>query len=97
MTDATNDDGQDDVNPLADEDLVEIYAAGGSVEAERITLLLKEEGIEASVRATSVPAFPGAGNQRHLIVVFATAKPQATSIIERAIADEVLIADGTFL
>jgi len=91
------DDIEDADSPWNDEDIVELYAAGSSVEADRIVLLLDEEGIEAQRRETSVPVFPAISNARHLITVLAHDKDRATEVIKRAIDDEILVADGTFL
>lgn len=90
-------DDTDREHPLSGEDLVEIYAAGSEVEADRIVLLLEEEQVEAHKRETSVPVFPGAGSHRHLIVVFEKDRQTAVDSIKKAIEDQVLPNDGSFL
>lgn len=89
-------DEENEAHPLTDEDIVEIYAAGSDVEADRIVLLLEEQGVEAQRRETSVPVFPGA-THRHLITVFAHERDKSLAAIRQAIEDNILPADGTFL
>ena len=84
-------------HPYDDEDIVEIYAAGSSVEADRIILLLGENDIEGHCRETSVPVFPGAGSHRYLITVLAHSRQKAVDEIKQAIADQILPDDGTWL
>lgn len=84
-------------HPYDDEDIVEIYAAGSSVEADRILLLLGEIDVEGHRRETSVPMVPGAGSHRHLITVLAHDKAKAVEAIKQAITDEILPGDGTWL
>ena len=84
-------------HPYDDEDIVEIYAAGSSVEADRIVLLLGENDVEGHCRETSVPVFPGAGSHRYLITVLSHSRQQAIDAIKQAIADEILPDDGTWL
>jgi hypothetical protein len=84
-------------HPYDDEDIVEIYAAGSSVEADRILLLLGENDVEGHRKETSVAMIPGAGSHRHLITVLAHDKDKAVSAIKQAIADEILPDDGTWL
>lgn len=89
-------DEENERSPLTDEDIVEIYAAGSDVEADRIVLLLEEQGVDAQRRETSVPVFPGA-TYRHLITVLAHDREKSVTAIRQAIEDGILPADGTFL
>jgi hypothetical protein len=50
---------------------VEVYAAGGAIEAQYVEGLLREEGIEARVRDFSVTPYPmhvGAMTERRIVV-----------------------------
>lgn len=91
------DENQDAESPWNDEDIVEIYAAGSSVEADRIVLILDEENVEAQRREGSVPALPSISNARHFITVLAHDKDKAISVIKKAIEDEIIVPDGAFL
>jgi hypothetical protein len=87
----------DQNHPRADEDILEIYAAGSDVEADRILLMLRDEGVEAHRRETSIPMYPAAGTARFLITVFASDADKARLVLKQAIVDEILPKDGTFL
>jgi len=87
----------DENHPRADEDIVEFYAAGSEVEADRIVLLLGDDGIEAHRRETSVPLVPSDGSSRHLITVFESDVERARALVKQAIADDVLPSSGMFL
>jgi hypothetical protein len=87
----------DKTHPRADEDVLEIYAAGSDVEADRILLMLNDEGVEAHRRETSVPMVPAAGSARYLITVFSSDADKARAVLKQAIADDILPKDGTFL
>jgi len=58
------------------EDLIELYVAPSQLEADRLVLMLGEDGVEAIPRATTMTSFPTAGS--YLILVkfsdLATAK-----------------------
>lgn len=43
------------------DDLIELYAATSQLEADRLVLLLKDDGIEALARATTMTSFPTTG------------------------------------
>jgi hypothetical protein len=88
---------EDEKNPLDDLEIAEIYAAGGAMEADRLVLLLQDEGIEAMNQMTSVSKFPSTATQRFLITAPAPDKQRAQALIKRAIDDEIVPADGTFL
>lgn len=84
-------------NPLDDMDLVEVYAASSAMGADRIVLMLDDEGIAAQKRESSVAQIPSASTQRHLIIVPSPDKERAQALIKQAILDEVLPGDGAFL
>lgn len=81
----------------ADLDMADVYAAGSSVEANRIALMLEDEGIEVMSREISVSEFPSLATQRFLLLTPASEKERAQGLIRGAIADGVLPAEGTFL
>lgn len=84
-------------NPLDEMDLVEIYAAASEMGADRIVLMLQDEGVDAVKRESSVAQLPTTSTQRHLVIVPAPDKERAQALIRRAIEDEVLPGDGSFL
>lgn len=84
-------------NPMDEIDLLDVYAASSQLAAERIVLLLQDQGLAAESREISVSGFPSVGTARFLIVLPADQGPQATSLIQEAIHDEVIPGDGTFL
>lgn len=79
------------------EDLVEIYAAATALEADRIVLLLDEEGIEAIARETTTTSFPAPAEDSHLILVREAQRAQARSVIEAARGDSAIGDTGAFL
>jgi hypothetical protein len=87
----------DEQHPLDDMSLADVYAAGGAMEADRITLLLQDEGIEAVKREVSVSEFPSTATQRYLILAPETDKARAQDLIRGAIRDGIIPEDGTFL
>lgn len=92
----------DDQNPLntsalTDMDLADVYAAGGPMEADRITLMLEDEGIEVMKREVSVSEFPSTATQRFLILTPESDKARAQELIRGAIEDGVIGDDGSFL
>lgn len=78
-------------------DLVDVYAAASAVGAERVVLILREEGVEAESRESSVAGFPAAGTARYLIVVPGHQRAQAVDVVRQAIQDEILPGEGTLL
>ena len=76
---------------LETEELIELYASPDAVEAERIVLLLGQDGIEGLVRATTSTSFPIAGAT--LILVAAHDVGRARGTIENA-RREGAISDG---
>ena len=84
-------------NPLDQIHLVEVYAAASEMGADRVVLMLEDDGIVAQKRESSVAGFPAASTQRHLVIVSAQDKERAQALIRRAIDDEVLPGDGSFL
>lgn len=84
-------------NPMDQMDLTEVYAASSAMGAERIVLLLQDDGVDASLRESSVTGFPTVSTARHLIIVPSPEAERARSLIRTAIEDEVLPGEGTFL
>lgn len=78
-------------------DLADVYAAASAVGAERVVLILREVGVDAESRESSVAGFPAAGTARHLIVVPGHQRAQAVDVIRQAIEDEILPGEGTLL
>ncbi len=70
------------MSALHNEDILEIYAAASAVEAERLVLLLEEDGIEALARATTMSSFPAGG--QHLVLVKASDREKALKTIADA-------------
>jgi|GEM_PF-1500191 len=64
------------------EDLIELYAATNQLEADRLVLLLAEDGIEAIPRATTMTSFPTSG--AWLILVAESAAEAARAVITSA-------------
>lgn len=79
------------------EDLVEIYAAATAVEADRIVLLLEEDGVEAIARETTASSFPAPSDNSHLILVREGSRKQAHDLLEAARRDGAISEDGAFL
>lgn len=79
------------------EDLVEIYGAATSVEADRIVLLLEEDGIEAIARATTNSSFPAPAESHYLVCVREPARERARALIEAARRDGAISEAGAFL
>jgi hypothetical protein len=80
------------------EDIVEIYGAATSLEADRIVLLLEEEGIEAIAREASMSSsFPSPAEAHYLICVREPEKPKARELIEAARKDGAISDAGAFL
>ena len=80
---------------LDNEDLLEIYAAATSIEAERLVMLLSEDGIEALARATTISSFPAGG--QHLILVKGSDREKATKTIADARREGVVSSQGEML
>lgn len=79
------------------QDLVEIYGATSAVEADRLTLLLDEDGIEAVTRATTMSSFPTEAEAHYLVCVRGEDKARAVEVIEAARRDGAITSDGAFL
>jgi hypothetical protein len=79
------------------EDLVEIYAASSAVEADRIVLLLDEDGIESIARETTMSSFPSPADSSHLILVREASRAQARALLEAARRDGAISESGAFL
>jgi hypothetical protein len=83
---------------LRHEDIIEIYGAATSLEADRIVLLLDEDGIEAIARAASMSSsFPSPAEAHFLVCVREPDKPKARALIEAARTDGAISTDGAFL
>jgi hypothetical protein len=87
----------EETNPLDSMNMVDVYAAGSPMEADRISALLADEGIEPMTREVSVSEFPSTATQRFLILTAEGDKERAQALIRQAIADGVLPSDGSFL
>jgi hypothetical protein len=79
------------VNDLSGEDLVELYAPANAIEADRIVMLLAEDGIEAIARATTMSSFPTSA--QHLVLVRAADRERAHATIANA-RREGAVSDG---
>jgi hypothetical protein len=79
------------------DDLVEIYGAASSVEADRLVLLLEEEGIEAISRATTMSSFPSPAESSYLVCIRSSERERARALIEAARRDGAISEDGAFL
>lgn len=77
------------------DDLIELYAAPSQLEADRIVLLLGEDGIEALARATTMTSFPTDGTW--LVQVKGADVPQAYKVIAEARRDGAISDRGEFL
>lgn len=93
----TPSDNADDADNARLEDLVEIYAAASAVEADRIVLLLDEDGIESIARATTMSSFPSAAEGSHLILVREASRGKAKEVLEAARRDGAISDAGAFL
>lgn len=76
------------------EDLIELYAATNQLEADRLVLLLAEDGIEAIPRATTMTSFPTSG--AWLILVAESAVDAARKIISNARLEGAISDRGEF-
>lgn len=74
------------------EDLIEIYAAASQLEAERLVMMLGEDGVEAISRETTMSSFPTAG--QHLILVRQSDRTKALETITAARSEGVVTAGG---
>jgi hypothetical protein len=79
------------------EDLVEVYAAANAVEADRLVLLLEEDGVEAIARETTMSSFPSPAEAHYLILVRDGSKAKAKEIIEAARREGAISTDGEHL
>lgn len=79
------------------EDLVEIYGAATSMEADRIVLLLDEDGIEAIARETTMSSFPAPAESHYLVSVREPQRERARALIEAARRDGAISENGSFL
>lgn len=78
-----------------DDDLLEIYAAASEVEAQRLVLLLQEDGVEATVRATTSSSFPTGG--QYLILVATSDQHTARTTIANARREGAVSDHGEML
>jgi hypothetical protein len=77
------------------DDLIELYAAINQLEADRLVLLLGEDGIEAIARATTMTSFPTSG--AWLVQVRFADRAQATKVIGAARAEGAVSDRGEFI
>lgn len=87
----------DESNPLDDMNMADVYAAGSPMEADRITLMLEDQGIEVMKREVSISEFPSTATQRFLILAPEADKKRAQQLIKSAIEDGIIPSDGSFL
>ena len=83
--------------PFDAEDLIELYAAAGSMEADRIVLLLNDDGIEAMARATTMTSFPATGTSQFLVLVRGSDRARARDVIDNARREGAITTGGDFL
>lgn len=77
------------------DDLIELYAATNQLEADRLVLLLVEDGIEALARATTMTSFPTSG--AWLVQVRHADREKAAKIIGAARLEGAVSHRGEFL
>jgi hypothetical protein len=77
------------------DDLIELYAATSQLEADRLVLLLSEDGIEALARATTMTSFPTSG--AWLVQVRHADLAKASKLISAARAEGAVSDRGEFL
>lgn len=82
---------------LTDVDITAIYAASSAIEADRIVLLLQEEGVQANQQESSVSAIPTDTGHRFFVTCFANVADKARDVIKQAITDEVISSNGSFM
>ncbi len=88
----------DDVpNPLAREDLVELYAAKNAIEADRVVRILEDDLVEALYRETTMSSFPDPAEAHFLVMVRGDQAAQARALIGSARTDGVISKDGVFI
>ena len=80
---------------LDQEDLIELYAAATQMEAERLVMMLGEDGVEAIARATTISSFPTAG--QHLVLVRQSDTDKARKTITDARNEGVVSQNGELL
>jgi hypothetical protein len=79
------------------EDLVELYAAATRVEADRIVLLLEEDGVEAISRETTMTSFPSPAEAHVLVLVRSNDREKARTLIEAAVREGAVSEGGQLL
>ncbi|MCP4502828.1 MAG: hypothetical protein GY822_23050 [Deltaproteobacteria bacterium] len=82
---------------LTNVEITTIYAASSAIEADRIVLLLEEEGLKANQQESSVSGIPTDSGHRFLVTCFSNLSEQARDVIKAAIGDEVISSNGSFL
>jgi hypothetical protein len=87
----------DEPGPFDNEDVLEIYAAASALEADRLVLMLTEDGIEAMARATTMSSFPASATSQHLVLVRAADKEKALATIEAARREGAVTMGGEVL
>ncbi len=82
---------------MADQDgdeIIELYVAPSQLEADRLVLLLEEDGVTAMARATTMASFPTSGS--YLILVKNTDLATAKKTISDARAGGAISDAGAF-
>ena len=83
--------------PTDVESLVDIYAASGEIEAERIVSFLRDKGIDARESTAGMSQFPAAGEAGFNISVPREQSKAAKDVVKQARADGVISPNGNFL
>lgn len=76
---------------------VDIYAAAGEIEAERIVAFLQDESVEATHQQSQISQFPSISDNRFLISVSTLSKEKALVLLARARHDGIITTSGIFL
>ncbi|HEY1098442.1 MAG TPA: hypothetical protein VGF99_05925 [Myxococcota bacterium] len=76
------------------EHLIELYAAPGRIEADRLVLLLQEDGVEVITRPTTSSMFPVEGPMLLLVPEHDVARARST--IENARREGAVGYEGEF-
>jgi len=83
--------------PAEFDKLVDVYAASGEIEAERIITFLRDKGIDARESTKGISQLPVTGEMGFCIAVFRNEAKRAKEIIKQARKDGVISENGNFL
>jgi predicted transcriptional regulator len=76
---------------------VDIYAAAGEIEAERIVSFLQDESIEAVHKQAQISQMPSVSDNRFIISISTLSKERAVILLARARHDGIITTSGIFL